>query len=112
MLIRGSGRKFSPNCPGIHCGNYVDIDTGLCGGDLCKSVTLRTIMFSFPQALVVLMLRDAVADDTDLPIGGLQQPNLPDLESELHVQYVAIISKVEKCLLMMPNFHVAALSGC
>ena len=68
-------------------------------------------MFSFPQAPVVLMLHDAVADDTDLPI-GLQQLNLPDLESELHVQYVAIISKVEKCLLMMPNFHVAALSGC
>ena len=38
---------------------------------------------------------DAVADDTDLPI-RLQQPNLPDLESELHVQYAAIRSDVEK----------------
>ena len=38
---------------------------------------------------------DALAHDTDLPIRP-QQPNLHDLETELHVWYAAIISEVDK----------------
>ena len=37
----------------------------------------------------------ALVDDTDLPV-RLQQLNLPNLESELCVQYADIISEVEK----------------
>ena len=53
------------------------------------------VLFSASSISADVVSVDAVADDTDLPI-GLQQHNLPDLESELHVQYAAIISEVEK----------------
>ena len=69
----------------------VNIDTGLCAGDIED----YKVIFSASSISADAVSVDAVADDTDLPI-GLQQPNLPDLESELHVQYAAIISEVEK----------------
>ena len=77
-----------------------NIDTGLCAGDFKKLVQTCDIedykvLFSASSISADAVSVDAVADDTDLPI-VLQQPNLPDLESELHVQYAAIISEVEK----------------
>ena len=77
-----------------------NIDTGLCAGDFKKLVQTCDIedykvLFSASSISADAVSVNAVADDTDLPI-GLQQPNLPDLESELHVQYAAIISEVEK----------------
>ena len=77
-----------------------NIDTGLCAGDFKKLVQTCDIedykvLFSASSISADAVSVDAVADDTDLPI-GLQQPNLPDLDSELHVQYAAIISEVEK----------------
>ena len=77
-----------------------NIDTRLCAGDFKKLVKVCDIedykvLFATSCSSVDAVSVDAVADDTDLPI-GLQQPNLPDLESELHVQYAAIISEVEK----------------
>ena len=76
------------------------IDTGLCAGDFKKLVQICDIedykvLVSTSSISADAVSGDAVANDTDLPI-GLQQPNLADLESELHVQYVAIISEVEK----------------
>ena len=77
-----------------------NIDTRLCAGDFKKLVQICDIVdykviFSASSISADAVSVDTVADDTDLPI-GLQQPNLPDLESELHVQYAAIISEVEK----------------
>ena len=77
-----------------------NIDTGLCAGDFKKLVRICDIenykvLFSANSISADAVSVDAVADDTDLPI-GLQKPNLPDLESELHVQYAAIICEVEK----------------
>ena len=76
------------------------LDNILCAGDFKKLVQICDIedykvIFSASSISADVVSIDAVADDTDLPI-GLQQPNLPDLESELHVQYAAIISEVEK----------------
>ena len=50
-------------------------------------------------------------DTVDQPI-RLQQPKLPDLETHLHVhvQHAKLIADVEKGLLMMQNFPVAAVT--
>ena len=76
------------------------LDNRLCAGDFKKLVQIcdiedyKVIFFASSISADAVSV-DAVADDIDLPI-GLQQPNLPDLESEFHVQYAAIISEVEK----------------
>ena len=76
------------------------IDNGLCAGDFEELANICGIKQDYKK-LFTASSCDAsstvalVDDDTDLPI-RLQQPNLPDLESELCVQYADIISEVEK----------------
>ena len=44
------------------------------------------------------------ADDSSDPAETLQQPDLPDIESDLHIKYADLISKLEKQLARHPEF--------
>ena len=53
----------------------------------------------------------ASSDSANQPI-RLQQPNLPDLETHLHIQHAELIADVEKSLLLMQNFLAVVVSDC
>ena len=74
------------------------IDVGLCAGDFEKLLEICRIedcKVLFSASSCDASSIDALADSTDQLI-RLQQPNLPDLESELCVLHATLISEVEK----------------
>ena len=90
------------------------IDIALCAGDFAKLSKLCGIshckLFSSDSNEDSCGAADS-EDAVNQPI-RLQQPNLPDLESHLHVEHAELIANVEIFLLMMQNFPIAAASGC
>ena len=100
----------------IRLHRLINIDTEPCAGDfkrlakICGIEDYNVLCAASPDSADASSV-DALADNTDLQI-RLQQPNLPDLETELHVRYAALISEVENCLLIMPNSHAVAASVC
>ena len=87
------------------------IDTALCAGDFEKLSKLCYITQYTKQfkASNEDCSGGSLEDGTSQPI-RLQQPSLPDLEPDMHVEYAELIADVD--LLMMQSFPAAAASGC
>ena len=69
------------------------IDTALCTGDFEKLLTICGIVDC--KALFTSCLTDSFKDGSNQPI-KVQQPNLPGLETDLHLQHAELIADVEK----------------
>ena len=106
-VLRAAATHFPPLCR-LVCLLYdairqhrllESIDTALCAGDLEKLLKLCAISYGKLFSSIDSNEDNCGAADSgdavDEPI-RLQQPNLPDLESHLHVEHAELIAEVEK----------------
>ena len=86
------------------------IDTALSAGDFEKLLTICGIVDCNAPFTSCSADQSAIVKDDGNQTIRLQQPNLPDLETDLHLLHAELIADVEKSLLMMQYFLAVVVS--
>ena len=86
------------------------IDTALCAGDFEALLTICGLEDCKALFTTCSLNQTASLEDSANQPIRLQQSNLPDLETYLHLQHVGLIADVEKKFALMQNFLAVVVS--